>query len=384
MAENKVLKETSVTIPDEVITEFKTDHDYPIPENVDKFEVAGDRVVVPFETRGRFDTPAILKFEDYSTRDISNLIMSKGETLIETLIAILSERSDDPNFRAENMLMEEFYEVLIGLKAQFAEDGRNYSYQWMCKKCQSHVDERDRVLSKINIDLGALKYTSIEDAEEAIRAELKSELERYTPEQFQHYLRVKYKDEESRSIDQVVKEFKIKEPMYLLVGKTLYEMRFSRIGDLARAIKIASNKYNSKIRAVRARPGRHGVPGATVQAEKDEEISKLEEEKEKETVLISQSLCLVRKDGMDLNYEQRIQEFGKIPKNIFGKYADFRSKMRFGLQDERSVECNLCGHTEKRLLHRDIDFVSLLPFQSNEGSVTSRESKNITSAIVFM
>jgi len=383
MAEKKVLKETSVTIPDEVITEFKSDSEYKIPDDVDKFEVADDRVRIPFETRGRFQTPAVLKFQDYSTRDISNLVMSKGETLIETLIAIITEKADDPNFKAENMLIEEFYEVLIGLKAQFAEDGRSYSYQWLCK-CQDPVDDADKIFSKVQIDLSRLKYTSIEEAEEKIRIELHAELSKYTEEQYKSYLRIKYKDEEFRSIDQVVKEFRIQEPMYLLVGKTLYELRFSRIGDLARSLKISSSKFNAKIRAVRARQPKHGVPGNITQAEKEEEISKLEEEKEKDTVLLSQALCLVRKDGIELNYEQRIQEFGNIPKNIFGKYADYRSKMRFGLQDERDVECNLCGRVEKRSLHRDLTFVSLLPFQSNTGSPPAGKSQNLTSAIVFM
>lgn len=382
--EPRLIKETKITLPpDEIIKEFKQDENFDIPEDIDKFKVIDDRVKIDFETRGRFSTPATVNFSDYTTRDISNLVMSKGETMMETLIAILSEKADVTGFKAEDLLVEEFYEVLLGLKAQFAEDGRAFVYQYLCK-CQKDIDEKDQILSKETIDLHNLKYTSIEQAEEKIRAGMREELSKYSAEQMKKYIRVKYKDDRERTIDQIVEDFRIQEPLYILVKDNVFELRFTRVGDLARAIKIASTKYNAKIRAVKARPGRQGVPGEEIASEKAEEIAKLEEQKEKDTVLISQALCLVRKNGIELNYEQRIQEFSQIPKNIFGKYADYRSKMRFGLNDERDFKCNLCGHTERRALHRDFTIFTLLPFQSGEGSTSARKLTDNTATIVFM
>lgn len=47
------------------------------------------------------------------------------------------------------------------------------------------------------------------------------------------------------------------------------------------------------------------------------------------------------------------------------KLSTISDRLRFGVQDERDIECNLCHKVEQRLLQRVVTPLEFVPFDSN-------------------
>ena len=145
-----------------------------------KQEFISGTVDVEYESLGRFSTPAKLSFKDYSTMDINAIVMSTPDKLVKTLVPILNGMicgEHAGKFDASNMTVEEFIETLVAVKGKF--NSRYHKHPYMCE-CQYDKPQDEQKFQDIMVDLGSLKYKSIEQVDEEIRATYKKDIEALT------------------------------------------------------------------------------------------------------------------------------------------------------------------------------------------------------------
>lgn len=349
-------------------------------EKLGKFERKGETVKINYETNGRFSIPATGYLRNYSVGDISELAVSKEEDILETIVAILNELNTDKTIKAEEMLMEEFYETLVGLKVQYG--GRKHKHKWQ-HKCQDDLPQEEKKLSTTEIDLATLNYVSIEAAEEKLRDFYRKQFDTMSDEDWAAYVESKYKGQVSPSKEEELAGITIKEPIYLKSGDNVLEFVFPRIGHAAKGIKMAFKEYNEKVRRLKAKQI-HGMP----KEERDElmrdEIGKLEKDKQRKAIISSRAMSLVRKNGKELNVWEKVAEFEKLDINLMGQLNRFFDSIEFGIVDERELLCDLCNESERRVLHRTFSPIELLPSESNNNDAARGELGVVATTIIHM
>jgi hypothetical protein len=349
--------------------------------DLDKFINHGDTVKINYESMGRFSIPKTLYFKGYSVNDISDLAVSKEEDILETMVAILNNLCTDKTVKVENMLMEEFYETLIALKATF--NSRIHKHRWM-HKCQDKEPQEDRKFSSSDVDLATLNYDSILKAEEKLKEYYGKKFSLMKPEEWSNYVLSKYKGASTPTKDEEADGVKIKEPITLVVNGDELEFQFPRIGDVVRGLKLAFRDFNGKVSRLKAKQQPHGMTLEEWKEYKDEELEKYEKEKQKTAILASRAMSLVKKNGEDLEYLDRLAIFKSLPVNVMESLTNFFDSVRFGVQDERELPCDLCGSMEKRSLHRELSPIELLPIESSDPVKTGRDTGIVTTTIIYM
>lgn len=353
-------------------------------EEIEQFVNRGDVTKVELETGGRFDAPPVLYFNDYTTRHVNDLAVTRPEDLIETIIAILSECVVE-DFKCEDLLMEEFLEVMIGMKLQF--NTKNHTHRFECD-CQNELPKKDRKLSEYVIDISTLKYKSIEDSENDVRKWLKTNLDSMSEEQFLLYKQHKYRNEDisipNVTRGEIVAEFSIKDTATVVgANGDVYSYRFPRIGDLVRGIKLAHQKINPLIRKEKAKT-LHGVKKEEMEGIKRDALDKLNREKNKLTLMYSRAISLKTFNDMEPSIEQKLKIYSDMPRKVMTSLAAYFNRINFGLFDERDITCNLCGNTDGRLLQRETNGVEFLPIEDNSTTDSQRQQGELTTAFVFM
>lgn len=336
----------------------------------DKFYNRGGTVAINYETMGRFSIPSTLYFKDYSVNDENDLLLTRREDLLETEISVLNKlKNEDAKCQVEDMLIEEFFETLIGIKKQF--DTTQHTHLWICS-CQDELPIAEQAVNELVIDLNTIQYKSIIEADEILKDYYREKFKTLSPEAWQEYIITRYKDDPNVSLTELtpeeeLKNIRIKEPMQIKTDR-LYSFRFPRIGDLVKARKIASKEYNIKIKEVQARKNPN-VLLKDLNFQKEEDIKKLEKEEAKYTFLVTRALSLISVDGRELTDSEKIQIFSHLPRTTDAKIKEFLTQFKFGIQHEQEFVCPICGKTDKRLLQREIDPHELLP----TFSVTKRD-----------
>jgi hypothetical protein len=349
-------------------------------EKLNKFERKGETVKINYETNGRFSTPATGYFRNYAVGDISELAVSKEEDILETIVSILNELNTDKTVKAEEMLMEEFYETLVGLKAQYG--GRKHKHKWQ-HSCQDEVPQDERKLSTSEIDLATLNYVSIEMAEEKLRDFYRKQFDAMDAEDWAAYVQSKYQGKADPSKEEELNSITIKEPIYLKSGENVLEFVFPRIGHAAKGIKMAFRDFNDKVRKLKAKQI-HGMPKEERDELMREEVAKLEKEKQKKSIIASRAMSLMRKNGKELNIFEKVSEFERMDINVMAQLNRFFDSIEFGIVDERELVCDLCNESERRVLHRTLNPIELLPSESNNDDASRRELGVVAATVIHM
>lgn len=332
----------------------------------DKFFNRGGTVAINYETMGRFNIPATLYFRDFSVTEENDLLLVAKEDLLETSIVILNKmKNEDANCLVEDMLIEEFFETLIGIKKQF--DTVNHNHLWICD-CQNGLD--DPKVNESVVNLNTLQYSSILEADTLLKDYYKNKFDTLTDEQFQNYIITRYKDNPNIELatitrEQEIEKIQVKEPFQLKFNDHVYSFRFSRIGDLVKARKIAKDKFAEQIKRVQNKKISTNTILPAIQVNnKKEEIEKIKAEELKFSYLAVQALSLISVDGKELNDEEKIKVFSEIPRNAKAKIKEFIGQFKIGIQHEQEFVCPLCGKTDKRWIQREIDYDELLPLHA--------------------
>ena len=145
-------------------------------------------VKIEYESMGRFSTPAVLYFKDYSVDDINDIIMIQPEYLVETLVPILNKMKfgeGSENFDVAEMSVEDFTETLVALKKQY--NTTKHIHPYMCD-CQYSLPDSEQKMNEGVVDLNELKYKSIIDVEEEYKAQTKKNLDELSEEDWIEYV----------------------------------------------------------------------------------------------------------------------------------------------------------------------------------------------------
>lgn len=335
----------------------------------DKFYNHGEMVVVNYETMGRFDFPAIGYFRDFSIEDTNNLMMSRREDLLETLISILNTiKSPEITADVGDMLSEEFLETLVAIKAQF--NTTEHIHPWICT-CQEESEDADVQVNEELVNLKDIQYMSIEEADKKMQEAYLERFKQMSDEEFRTHLFKRYKDNPIVDMDAHTREVeagktKIKEPIFFNYADTQYGFRLTRIKDVVRAQKIVDEKYAGKIKAIQSRREPAGASLADVKLRKEKEIEEIKRCQKKDLSLYVRALSLVQKDGRDItDVQEKIEIYKKLPRSFLLEMISFMDELRFGIQDEKEIVCPLCGRTDKRLLQRQLMYLELLPLDTD-------------------
>ena len=352
--------------------------DEKIKEN-SKFFNRGNTVAINYETLGRFNIPPTLYFKDFTTKHENDLSLTRKEDLLETTIAILNElKNDDADCKVEDMLIEEFFETLVGIKKQF--DSSNHVHLWICS-CQDDINTPH--INESTIDLNSIQYKCISESDKILQNFYKIKFDAMTDEVFKEYLFIRHKDNPSIELENITKEeelktIKVKEP-FLINLDHRYLFRFPRIGDLVKAQKIADKEYKIQIKEVQNKKNPN-APLPNLQSQKDEEINRLKSEEFKFSSLATRALSLISIDGKELTDEERIKIYSSLNRGVKNKINDFLKQFEFGIYHEQEFFCPLCEEKDKRLLQREFDVYELLPSYP----ITNEDNKFNTTLDIYV
>ena len=336
-----------------------------------KFFKRGSRVQIAFETLGRFSIPERMWFSDYNVDHVNDLTLANEDNLLETIVAILEEiKNEDCEVSIGECTLEEFMEIMIGIKQQF--NNPLHDHKWICD-CQRGKDDSEVQVNDLKLDLRSLQFRSIEEADEVLRESSLEQFKEMTDETFEEYLKRKYKEDYSGNIsdyDRIkeVNSLRIEEPISQNIDGHIYKFRFTRIKDLIKAKTITERQFAGQIKMIQNKKI-HGVDIESLKIQKQKELDVINKKKAKETLIATRALSLIEYDGKVLiNDDEKISLYRNIPRESLFEYIEFVEKISFGIQDEREFVCPLCGKTDKRWLQRKLDPLEFIPIESSSSN----------------
>lgn len=372
----------SLLINPEELTKRKRiiDEDISIAKTIEKtgnkFYNHGGMATVEFETMGRFNIPAVMYFNDYTTQDINDITLSRQEDLLKNLVVILNRsKSSEFEVNVEDMLLDEMLEILIGMKIEY--NSIMHNHPWICD-CQQYIESEAQVVNSTEIDLTTLKYKSIEEADESMKEYFKEIFEQLSDEQFQQYINIKYKNEPETNLENITKEselkkIKLEEPIGFKDDKeNIYSFRFVRVKDLLDATKLVSLKYASKFKNIKNKQTPQNMPLVDFKNQKEKDLEDLQHQQGKDLVLYSKAFSLIKYNGKTLTKDESVKYYKSMPRKLLFRVNKFFEKIKFGIVDERELECPLCGNSSRRLLRQEFNPFEFLPLDDDSTNIKKR------------
>lgn len=333
----------------------------------DKFFKRAGKAKISLESMGRFSLPEVIYFKDYSIDNINDLTLATEDNLLETIVAILNEiKNEDCPVGIEEATLEEFFEIMIGIKQVF--NTNKHVHRWLCD-CQSGKSQEELQINDVNISLKDIHYKSIVSADVLLREDLKTLLEPMSETDYKQWLIMGFGDQFSGDVleypkDKVIESIEVKEPITQYIDGKVYKFRFSRIRDLLTAKSLVEKQFATQIKLINSRK-LHGVNAEELKTQKEEELKGINKKKTKEVLIATRALALLEYDGKEIvdDYE-KIAIYRKIDRDSLFNYIEFLDRLKFGIQDEREFTCPICGKINKRLLQREFDPLEFIPVES--------------------
>jgi hypothetical protein len=365
---------------DDLETEVSLDEAIHLVEATENNNAYGGRLKVEFETMGRFNLPDTMFFDNYKTTDLQELGLARDEDMVATLVKVLDKRIvGNTNVSMNDALMEEFYEVLINIKAQY--DTVDHVFHYMCD-CQNEKPDNQRKVSTYKIKLNDLKYRSITEAEEYLRKQMKVYFDDMSEEEFLSvYVKKRYGKIIKTSKEEELLKIKIKEPIMfksLVKPDEVLQLRFTRVKDLIFGMQVATRMFSPKIRKIR-NTYKANMKEEELNEWKRNELDKIESEKIKKAIEYTKSQALLSLNGKEFPSQQdKINYYLNMDMIDTKALSSYFDAISFGLHDEREMTCEHCGKTKKRELHRELSPMEFLPSQDDKrdssASTISRHS----------
>ena len=358
--------------------------------NEERYVNKGQTVKITFESAGRFGNHKEVWFKDYTTKHINDLVTTQEDDMLETMIAILQECIVEPiNFQIDNCTNEDLFEIMMAMKISF--DSSVLKYKWY-HKCQDDIqDEKERQVSEYLIDLTKAEYKPIEDLDKELQDYYRDMFKKLSPEQYQNYVDAKFGVGKQVSIDEAVSGIKIQDPFYIpSIGDDIAVFEYIKIKHMMKASKRANEEWNSKIRYAQSRKYKGSVQEQ--KSERDNEVEQIKRKKARSVIGYAQALCLngiKNKQTGEVSYFKtdldKIEAYKNLPKNVMFGFINALEKIKFGINYDIEIECDLCqvDNKERRLLQRDISFIELFPFANDSTNSTTRKPQQSASFMFY-
>jgi hypothetical protein len=312
--------------------------------------------------------------------DINAIVMSTPDKLVKTLVPILNGMicgEHAGKFDVSNMTVEEFIETLVAVKGKF--NSRYHKHPYMCE-CQYDKPQDEQKFQDISVDLGSLKYKSIEQVDEEIRATYKKDIEALTEEEWNEYKKsyaaIHNIDENIVTKEMTLENIKVTEPFVINPDGHEIALRLIRISDVIKAQELLDKEYNVQIKRIQNRQ-EHGVSGEDLKIKKQNEIEELEKEKAKKLLLYIKAFSLISIDGKQLTDAEKIKAMldrDIFPNRVSQDINSLLDELKFGVFDTIEFNCSFCGQENKEDLQHNISVTELLPLNSKN----ERDSRHLT------
>lgn len=328
-------------------------------------EIRVDTINIDLETKGRFDVPEHITVKPFTGRDVNNIILSKPEKIMNSLVLVLNDCIlPQGSFKVEDMLPQEFLELMIGIKAKST---KTHTHRWLCD-CQSSVNSDDQIVNESVLDMNNFTYKSIEHADKKLREKSKPIFDKMSEEEFKKYKKsafalISEEERENMTKDQALEKIRITEPIKLTTPDHTYEFRFSRVGDIVYAQKESDRAFAFKFKEISNKKwdSKSGISLADFKNQKENDMEEAKELQAKYGISVYQSLRLLRVDGKEINsLKERIDIYDKIDENYIIQFNSYISDLEFGLQQEEDFVCPLCQNIKRRSLQREFDPIEFL------------------------
>lgn len=345
-------------------------------ESSEKYRVKGNLVEVKFESNGRFSLPSIVYFEDYNVEDIQEFAVCSLDDILETVVVILDKlKNKDCEVSITKATPNEFIEILIGMKAKF--DIPEYKHSWICS-CQYSKSEDDQIVNENTIHLNKIKFKSIEEVDEDIRKNIKIVFDKMSEEEFNQYLKDKYKNDQTK-IDTYNRELELESIQVndniqyrSKKDNKVYNFSMMKIENVLQAQKIVKEKYKHLIKSIHNKKN-NGKPLDIFKSEKEEELNKIEKKKAKDIITYSEGLTLKSVDGVEIkDIEEKINIYKKLKRDDYFELENFIKTIDYGAYYDEKLSCPLCGKAEGRVLRQDINPIELLPLDPDSKSSSNK------------
>lgn len=332
------------------------------------------KAVVEFETQGRFGNPDVAYLGDYTHSDLTSLALCRNEDRLENVVFILDRIKNDPSWKIENLLIEEFFETLLTMKRVY--NTQTHVHRWYCD-CQEELPESEREASEFHIDIDSINYTSIQECDDKIRENYALVYNEVSDEEWYAFLQRRFPEGDPRqqlTRGEYVENLAIGDNISVRSDNgNVYVYRFGRVADIIKGMKIGSREWNYRLREIKKKSTNTGRAKAMVLYERSREIEDLEKKKAESIISATQGLSLVSFNGKVISSDQeKIQISRAMPRDAVVKLTKLQNLMNFGVNDERDFVCNLCGKTERGLLQRTISPLELLPIATESGATGSK------------
>lgn len=352
----------------------------------------GGLVRVDFEAGGRFSLPPSVHVGNYQLGHITDISLARPDDTLEVLVHTIQKLVTTPNVQVGQALVEEFLELMVALKAGY--NGSTHIHTWMCAECQFDKQPSKRKLSEMTIDLDSIKMIPIETADELFRKEYVAPIfQLMTDEQFVQYLEMRHGKQHAEKLltvtrEQEIASIKISDRIQLPdeVSNQMYGFRFTRIGDLIEAYKLAHREFAGPIRQLKNSNPDNGADAKyreSFDAEREYNMEKLELERGKKAILYSKALSLCTINGRELTVPERLRHFSTMDWKVSERFAGFHEAVKFGIHDERDITCNLCGHTEKGVLQQRFNPSEFVPDSNSARTGPNRTVPRTAGSLVF-
>ena len=328
-----------------------------------------ENVVVNLETEGRFDSPEKIVLRQFKGRDVNNLVLSRQDKLLPTLIQILNDcviaEEGQEEVKIENCLPQEFIEIMIGLKSKVS---LKHEHKWICD-CQDVLPVKEQQVNTDIIDLNTIHYVSISEADEKCREMTRPRFEMMTKEEFESYVNTHFSDytEEEKAkitIDDALKDIHITEPIKMAVDGHIYEFRFNRMADLVFAQKEAENAFAFKFKQLQNKRWTQdcGMGMEQFKLQKEQDTDDLKDLQGRYAISVFHSLRLMKMDGQEItSLKRKIELYDDINGNNLIQLNNYLDSLRFGIYDTRDFVCPICGETKQRVLQREFNPMEFIP-----------------------
>lgn len=350
----------------------------------------GQMVKVEFESEGRFDAPEFLYANDYKAKDLNSIYTSRQEDMIETVGNFLEKSwdrnslpSSHKNFSTiGDLLIEEFFELMVGLKMQF--DSPLHVYRWS-HDCQNYLHRSHRKLSTFEFDLNNLKYRNIKECDAELRELFAEGVKDLDKTRFEALCVRRFGEYTNQTKEQLIQSIRIEEPVSIFEGVE-YKFRLQRLKDVIYANRRVNKEFSTLVRSIQNKNYGKNISQDEERAIREQELEEVQMKKAEKALDYSSAMMLLSVNGKLLNSEdEKIKAYSEMPRSVIIKLSQFMEIAKFGIVDEREVECDLCHVSETRRFPRDFSPTELLlPYESNNKSDSKRKlSKSATEFIYF-
>lgn len=339
---------------------------------------------------GRFDTPAVTYWQDYSYHDVSALIGARQEEVMSNLIAVYNNARRDARYEAGNMTLPEIYELGIGMKIRFANP--LIKYEWIAP-CQHGLADQHQKKQERTVDLTEVKFRSLLDIEAELRAQLQMVLET-SVDNFEVYLKGRYdlrrqERPATPSIADEVAAYKIREPIFIPdTDGNRYYFQQPRFKHLALAWEEACRRYALELHDANTRPApddphtNKPLQGKMLASWRKEQIDVIISQRNQFALTAAASYQLLAINDREFEEQERPDIY--IPRGVMERLEDKLAQFDYGVKHELENVCSLDGCTERGLLQRwttPADFVR--PGGSTPGTSASEQQLRTGAIGVF-